>query len=171
MVKNLCRWVWSHRKTSLFLILFMSFVLLNVLAFMHARAMTCFAPTGKGTARPESLSTLEKVKVLLTGVRIPRPSGSGITPDSEGLPFEVHRIKGDGGVELESWYIPGRQDHGLVGGDGGDGRRQAHGRVEHRHGGCQTFFEPLYPNRRPRPASFQARKPPSIWQTGSRPIF
>jgi hypothetical protein len=48
-------------------------VSVNVLAFMQARAMTCFVEDGERTARPEQLSLLERVSVILSGVNIPRP--------------------------------------------------------------------------------------------------
>jgi uncharacterized protein len=114
MVKKSLRWAWSHRKTSLALFLLLAFGLLNALAYLHARAMTHYGPAGAGTARPESLTALQKVQVVLTGVTVPRPSAEGATPADVGLAFEVHRLAGQGEVELEAWYVPHSQARGLV---------------------------------------------------------
>ncbi len=37
MLRKSCRWIWAHRKTSAALFLLSAFVLLNVLAYTHAR--------------------------------------------------------------------------------------------------------------------------------------
>jgi alpha-beta hydrolase superfamily lysophospholipase len=114
MLRKAFRWFWSHRKTSLGLFLLIALVLLNLVAYLHAHAMTHYAVSGTGTDKPESLSALAKIKVLCTGVTVARPSAEGITPARIGLPFEVHRIAGQGRVDLEAWYVPHRQSLGLV---------------------------------------------------------
>jgi alpha-beta hydrolase superfamily lysophospholipase len=114
MIRKSLRWVGSHRKTSVGLALLGCFVLLNVVAYLHAHAMTHYVPAGVKTAAPESLSALEKVKVLLTGVTVPRPSDNGADPKAVGLPYEVHRIQGPGEVVLAAWYVPHAQARGLV---------------------------------------------------------
>jgi alpha-beta hydrolase superfamily lysophospholipase len=81
------------------------FLLINVLAYLHARAMTHFVSGGDRTQVPEKLTMFQKAKVLLTGVTIPRPENR-VTPESLGLPFETHRIDGNGGPNLEAWLLP-----------------------------------------------------------------
>jgi alpha-beta hydrolase superfamily lysophospholipase len=88
-------------------------VLLNGVAYLHARAMTHFRPDGARTPPPESLSPLEKAGILLTGVRLPKPS-SDATPDHFQLPFETHVLAGDDGVELSAWYMSHATPKGLV---------------------------------------------------------
>ncbi len=117
MIRTCFAWIWSHRKTSLGslgLFLLFVFLVVNIVAYNHARAMTCFVPAGSKTGSPESLSRWEKIKVLLTGVTVPRPSNEDVTPADFGLSFEVHRIQGKGAVELEGWYVPNRKPQGLV---------------------------------------------------------
>lgn len=111
--KTLC-WTWSHRKTSLAFFLVIAFLALNALTYVHARAMTCYVATGARTGKPESLSFLQKASLIFTGVTVPRPTCDGRTPESVGLPFETHRIPGDGGVELEAWYLHSPGSRGLV---------------------------------------------------------
>lgn len=114
MVGYSVRWMWSHRKVSIGAFLLLAFFLVNLLAYLHARAMTTFAPAGVRTAKPELLSPLEKAKVVLTGVTIPRPVANGVTPERCGLPFELHQIQGQNDVELEAWHISHRRAKALV---------------------------------------------------------
>jgi len=113
MVLNCLRWVRAHPRRSAGLALALLALLLNGLAYMHARAMTHFTRDGTRTPAPESLSPLGKVGVLFAGVRLPKPSNDS-TPDRLGLPFEAHRLPGEVGVELDGWYIPRPQARGLV---------------------------------------------------------
>jgi uncharacterized protein len=79
------------------------FVGLNVLAYNHARAMMHFVTGGDRTAKPETLTFRQKLKVLLVGVTIPRPTGnhgpSDLAFDSQAL-----KINGPNGVTLDTWY-------------------------------------------------------------------
>ena len=114
MIRRSGRWFWSHRKTTLGLVLLATLASLNLLAYLHAHAMTHYAPEGTATARPESLSTWEKVTVVCAGVTVPRPSTGGRTPQDVGLPFTLHRFPGQGNVELEAWHVPHSEARGLV---------------------------------------------------------
>src|SRR5262249_32057121 len=73
-----------------------------------------FVPDGTKTERPEQLSLMQKLTVLCTGVSIPKPRGQGKTPKDYGLPFEVHRLAGADGIELEAWHIPHSRALGIV---------------------------------------------------------
>jgi len=79
---------------------------------MHACAMTRFVSAGTRTENPETLTFPEKLKVLLTGVTVPKPKNTA-TPDRFGLEFQTCRFAGDAG-ELEAWYVPGIEHRGLV---------------------------------------------------------
>lgn len=83
----------------------LGFVALNVVAFGHARAMLRFARVGWKTKNPEDLRGLEKLKVLLIGVRVPKPVDDR-TPDQLGLSYERHTIAVDARVTLGAWLIP-----------------------------------------------------------------
>lgn len=85
----------------------------NVLAFMQARAMTRFIETGARTGRPERLSILDKLGVVLSGVSIPRPQ-SLVTPAHYNLVFETIYLTNRSGDRLETWHIPGRDDGPIV---------------------------------------------------------
>src|SRR5262249_4060195 len=110
---KLAGWLWSHRKLSTLFVLLAAFVLFNGVAFMHARAMTHYADGGSKTARPQNLGLFGKLRVLLTGVNVPRPINSR-TPAQVGLPFEVCRFPADDGGELEAWHIPHARATGVV---------------------------------------------------------
>lgn len=85
----------------------------NLLAFMQARAMTRFIETGERTGRPEQLSILDRVGVVLSGVRISRPQRSA-TPAHYSLPFETIYLTNRSGDRLEGWYVPGKDDGPIV---------------------------------------------------------
>lgn len=88
-------------------------VLVNVVAFMQARAMTRFTTGGVRTAPPEALGPLETAGVLLTGVRIPRPANA-TTPASFGVAYETVRIPRAPDVTLEAWLVPANPRRPLV---------------------------------------------------------
>ncbi len=79
------------------------FVALNVMAYNHAKAMTHFATGGPRTNKPEDLSGFSKLKVLFTGIKIPRPKGNELASDFADN-CEVLLIHELGGIILESWY-------------------------------------------------------------------
>ncbi|HEY1170825.1 MAG TPA: alpha/beta fold hydrolase [Verrucomicrobiae bacterium] len=88
------------------LLLLLGFVALNVVAYQHAWAMTHFVrDDNRRTAPPEQLTTGSKIKVLFTGVSIPRPENKR-TPQDVGLEFVSYRFMGAKGLELEAWRIP-----------------------------------------------------------------
>lgn len=113
MIRKCLRWARSRWKRLLFLSLLTLFLLLNLVAYLHARAMTCFVSQGSKTEAPEKLSWLQKGKVLLTGVTIPRPENH-TTPDRVGLSFETVRFPGGDGFELEAWHVPHAGGRALV---------------------------------------------------------
>src|SRR6185436_10280618 len=88
-------------------------VSVNILAFVQARAMTRFVEDGERTARPEQLSLVERVSVILSGVNIPRPRNLS-TPAKYKLDFQVQRFASRDGSNLEAWYVPGREDRPVV---------------------------------------------------------
>lgn len=99
-------WAWMrlHRWRTIALGLLVAFVLLNVWTYRHAWAMTHFSSGGKSTIRPEEMTWIGRVGVLLTGVNLPRPANSR-TPADLNLQFDTHRVSVPDGGELECWYI------------------------------------------------------------------
>jgi alpha-beta hydrolase superfamily lysophospholipase len=89
----------------------LGFLALNVLAWRHARAMTHYASAGQRTPKPQNLSLREKLRVLFSGVVLPRPELPE-TPGDHGLPWEVHTLHGP--ETLEAWYVPHPRPRGLV---------------------------------------------------------
>src|ERR1700728_4851313 len=85
-------------------LLFVAFLLLNAIAFMQARAMTHFVPAGSRTPPPEQLTLAGKIKILLTGVRPPRPENL-INPSAVNLDFQTVRFGGAANDDCEGWLI------------------------------------------------------------------
>src|SRR5271156_1265585 len=75
--------------------------------------MTRFVTGGERTPNPENLTLVQKAGVVMTGVRIPKPSSSR-TPQKLGLPFEHHHFTSADGTGLESGYIPCPHAEGLL---------------------------------------------------------
>jgi uncharacterized protein len=95
------------------LVLGVCLLLLNVVAFMQARAMTHYVASGARTAKPENLSIFDKGWVLLTGVTVPRPQNTG-TPTDLSLSYETHRITLSEDEHMEAWHVPSDDAKGLV---------------------------------------------------------
>ena len=88
-------------------------LVINLLAAGQAHRMLRFEEDGARTAPPEQLSRWERVRVLLTGVRMPRPRAA-LTPADLGLPYEEYWMTGDDGRRLSAWHIPQADAAGLV---------------------------------------------------------
>src|SRR5262249_57777164 len=105
------RSLWSTPGTCVALILLLTFVLLNVLAYRQARAMTRYAQTTKPAVKPEDLSLLGKLRALSGGLLVPKPRRDA-TPADVGLEYEKHTVTG-GSLALDAWYVPHPADRGL----------------------------------------------------------
>jgi alpha-beta hydrolase superfamily lysophospholipase len=88
-------------------------IVLNVLAYNHAYAMTHFEVGGASTAKPERLLPSSKLTVLLKGIRVTRPV-------SEALPAVIDQrseavsIKAEGGSVLSAWLYDAGKGAPLV---------------------------------------------------------
>jgi len=96
---------WRRLLMGLGILFLFGFVAVNIIAYMQARAMTHYVEGGQRTLAPEKLSFAQKVEVLFTGVRTPRPTDVG-SPRDIGLDFQAVRFGYSRGDECEGWYIP-----------------------------------------------------------------
>jgi alpha-beta hydrolase superfamily lysophospholipase len=101
-----------HRRRRLVILLVGAVVLLNLAAFFHARAFTHYAIGGPRTGPAQELGLWHKIKVIGTGVRLPRPENR-YTPAASRLPYTTHTIAANG-VTLEAWHIPADNPRGLA---------------------------------------------------------
>lgn len=97
-------WVRRHPWRAVALAALAGVVLLNVVAFRHARAMLAYSAAGDKTPPPEGLTAWGKAKALGLGVTVPRPAVTR-TPADVGLSAETVRFAADDGVNLEAWLI------------------------------------------------------------------
>jgi uncharacterized protein len=88
-------------KTSKRIVRILVVVLLavNGVAAMHAYKFTHY-DSAKSRTQKDSLTTLQKVKILLTGIDNPRPENNRLPAH----PYETVYIKSN--VMLECWYVP-----------------------------------------------------------------
>jgi pimeloyl-ACP methyl ester carboxylesterase len=89
------------------------FLLLNALALRHAWRMTHLLPEGEGTPPMEDLSLLQKVVLMLDGLRVSKKANQS-TPADEGLAYRTFRIPGRKREVLEVWHIPRSDSRGTV---------------------------------------------------------
>lgn len=85
------------------LLLVIGFVALNILAYNHAKSMMVFTDHGDRTRRPEALTGFVKLKVLLSGINVPRPAAS-LSPSDFAEGGRVLTINASDGITLEAWY-------------------------------------------------------------------
>lgn len=95
------------------LLLLAGFAALNLLASRHARAMLHYAPGGTRTARPEDLAPADRLRVLRSGVHLPRPDDAmpptALAPDAREVTIPV-----PGGITLCAWQASRGPDAPLV---------------------------------------------------------
>ena len=89
------------------------FIVLNLLAYMHAGAMMTFAESRAKTPGPESLSFGRKAWVLLTGVTVPKPV-SELSLAEAGSDYRSVSIPGENGITLGGWYCSVGDEQPLV---------------------------------------------------------
>ena len=75
------------------------------MAFFHAWAMTHYVESGPRMKKAEELSLAERAKVLLTGVRIPRPTNR-MSEEEVGPGCRTVVCSPEGGGKLEGWWLP-----------------------------------------------------------------
>ncbi|MEI6809657.1 MAG: alpha/beta fold hydrolase [bacterium] len=98
MTKKIKRWL-----LQMLVVVIVGFALLNILACNIAYAMTHYAAGGARTPKPEDISYLGKLKVLFTGVNLPRPV-SDISPLELGAGCRVLSVAVGSNVTLCAWY-------------------------------------------------------------------
>jgi alpha-beta hydrolase superfamily lysophospholipase len=116
-MRRVILWIAEHPTLTVSLLLFSAIVLLNVLAYRHARSMTCFVPSHRRNRATvhwliKPLSLFEKARLVFNGVEVEHPVEAG-TPDWFDLPYECHSVPGDAG-QLHAWYMPQEHASGLV---------------------------------------------------------
>ena len=99
MKRKVKRWL-----LSLLVLLVTGFTLLNVLAYNHASAMMNFSSDGIRTGTPEELPFWVKIRVLLTGVNVPRPNNQERAPSDFALVCRTLSISGPENIILDTWY-------------------------------------------------------------------
>lgn len=100
-------------KKWLFLI-FVSLIFgVNFSSFMQVYRMTHFSHKGSKTSKPEDLSWDDKVRLIFTGINVPRPENEK-TPGSIECKYRTFRVPSGNGVENEIWEIPAAASKKLV---------------------------------------------------------
>ena len=94
----------KHLLIGILTAILVCFTLLNILAYNHAHAMMYFTGGGTRTEKPEKLTFRQRIRVLLTGVNVPRPVStrqpSDLDPGCRRL-----AIRGTNGITLGCWYV------------------------------------------------------------------
>lgn len=88
-------------------------VALNVLAYKQAYAMMHFTTQGARTREPERLPGMAKLKVLFSGINIPRPT-SAVLPSAVDPDCHPFFISDPDGIRLACWYCDRGRETPLV---------------------------------------------------------
>lgn len=92
-------------------ILFLLFILLNIVAAIHAYKFTHFYPDKEITVKkPEEMNAWDKTKAILFGINYPK-SKNTIAQDSG---VQTINLKTSDGLSIESWYDSVRSAKGTV---------------------------------------------------------
>lgn len=91
--------------------LLLLFLALNAMAFMHAWKMTHFTSSGAKPTKPEHLTFAQKVKVLFTGVTVPKPETVSLKP---AFKYETINFPGYKGTMLEAWLAKGKKKDTII---------------------------------------------------------
>jgi hypothetical protein len=83
------------------------------LSFLHAWAFTHYRPAHLHTTPLNQLSTLGKIRTLLTGARVRRPTIMH-TPAEFAWPFETLHFAGSHSLQLEAWRIGASENAPIV---------------------------------------------------------
>jgi pimeloyl-ACP methyl ester carboxylesterase len=110
---RLLAWLRRHPWRAAALTAVACFVLLNVLAYQHARSMLNYSASGNRTPSPQTLSVWQKIGVLVCGPSIPRPENTR-SPHDLGLPSETVSIATSDGPRLEGWLVVPPSPRGTV---------------------------------------------------------
>jgi alpha-beta hydrolase superfamily lysophospholipase len=89
------------------------FALLNVSAYMHAYRMSHFVSGGTPTPKPESLSLFQKIKILITGVTVPKPQGEE-KPSDRNMEYSNISLVTEDKIRLDCWHIPAEKSRGMI---------------------------------------------------------
>jgi hypothetical protein len=118
-MRKLILWIAEHPTLTASLCVLATFLLLNLLAFRHARAMTHYVSSGRRARKIDSWrdrngprSLFAKVRLAVNGVTVERPVEEA-RPDELDLSYEVHVYRGGGG-RLAAWHVPHEHTAGLV---------------------------------------------------------
>lgn len=106
------QWARTRWKRLILASLLGVFLLMNLVAYLHARAFTRFAPAGTRLPSPQSMTFAQKLGVLFTGASHPRPVND-IDPGIVKLPFSTLTIPSDD-LQLEAWHIPCENARSMV---------------------------------------------------------
>lgn len=94
-------------------VLVLGFALFEAVAYRHARAMMTFTPSGERTPTIEALSRGQKLRILLTGVQLPKPANFRL-PQDVGLVATTNLLVDGQGPLLESWVVSATNSRGTV---------------------------------------------------------
>lgn len=75
------------------------FIVMNIMAMFHAYKFTHFDPAATKKPSPDNMGFVEKIKILFTGVALPRPQ-TRLSPDR---PFNTIYLNSN--VKLDAWQM------------------------------------------------------------------
>ena len=100
--------IFRNRK-KLIKILFIIFLMMNIIAFFHAYKFTYFTENNsEKTKSPEKLTKIQKIKTLFFGVNNPKPKNTKFPTQD----YKVIKLKSN--KEIECWFIENEKPKGTI---------------------------------------------------------
>ena len=136
-------WNWARFRTTGLVLLALAIVAFNGIAFLHAWALTHYAPVDTRSTRLREIQTWsDKARLLLLGPTIRRMANTN-TPALFKLPYRTVIFPGANGTRLEAWSIPGETGRPTVlmfPGYGGSKDTLLRAAAEFHALGCETWL-------------------------------
>lgn len=93
------------RYRRVIILFFAAFILLNAMAYRHARAFFFYTDGEARTPAPEHLGWRQKLDVLIRGIHVPKPKAHS-TPVEHQMDYESIQVPGRSAETLAAWRIP-----------------------------------------------------------------
>jgi alpha-beta hydrolase superfamily lysophospholipase len=134
---------WKRLRRLVFALLTFVFVVFNGIAFLHAWAITHYAPVETRTTRLREIHTwTDKARLLVLGPTIRRMANTK-TPADFQLPYDSLAFPGARGARLAAWRVPGQPGRPTVlmfPGYAGSKDTLLRAAVEFHAAGCETWL-------------------------------
>ncbi len=142
-LKTVSRARWNQIRRACLALLAVFILAFNGIAYLHAWAITHYAPVDSRTTRLREINTwTDKARLIILGPTVRRMANK-LTPGQFQLPYRPVDFPGAGGARLQAWVIPGQPGRPTVlmfPGYGGSKDTLLRAAREFHAEGCETWL-------------------------------